>query len=107
MVVINDLVATAYSPDMAEDWTASGRIQTFAYQGFFHSNAGQETDSDYGDPQSVTYKLKLEFTNIYGEPETLWVDATNYNYVAMRREDIDLREMEALDAEIKASKEDS
>lgn len=104
MAVINDLVITAYSPDLSEDWTASGKLETFSHQGYFNVFAGQKSEGWSGNPKSVVYKLKLEFTNVYGEPETLWVDGTAYNYVAMRREDIDLREMEKLDAALKLKK---
>ena len=106
MAVIDDLVATAYSPDQSEVWSGDSateeKVEIYVDQGFFHANALSKTEGIMGNPKSVVYLLELKFTNVHGDPETLWVDVHNYNYIAMRREDIDLSEMEALDAEIKA-----
>ena len=71
--------------------------------GCFHSHVIKKSTSWVGDPvaRQYSYILELTFTNCNGDTDTLQVDVTAFGYVAMRREDIDLREMEALDAEIK------
>ena len=89
--------------DPSQDY--SDRISTSAEHGFFHSH-GFLKGGQY-QPDTTDYTLVLTFDNIHGEEETLYVNVQLLVYVAMRREDIDLREMEALDAEIKAGKKDS
>ena len=77
----------------------SDRISTFAEQGYFHSH-GTMKGGNY-QPDTTDYKLVLTFDDIHGEQQTLYVQVSLLVYIAMRREDIDLREMEALDAELK------
>lgn len=87
---IEDTDAADAAPDADIDPAGVSR-QVFTYAlggGTFHVRGNIKTK----------VKIKVSFTDCNGDAAHLFITCQNYVYRSMRREDIDLSEMEALDA---------
>lgn len=103
MAQVKNLTSVSLAPDGTPGYEGVEVESVAMGGGCFHSHCIKKDGRPGGGRGShVDYLLELKFVNCNGDTDTLFVDCTTKNYVAMRREDVDLREMEALDAEIKA-----
>lgn len=95
-VCIAQFANLSVAVDDIQDDDATGR-QVFVYElpgSMFHVRGNQR----------AKIKIKVDFTDCNGDAAHLFITCQNYVYRSMRREDIDLREMEALDKELKNKK---
>ena len=93
----SDLKIKAYKTDKTTEATD---IYCVARSGYFRAYIKDTTNY----PTEREYALELTFTNVNGDSESLWIETKLMTYRAMRREDIDLTEMEELDKALKAKK---
>ena len=95
-----NLEVKAYSKDKQTVLSgAGGDVIVWSRSGHFRAYAS--TANAFSAGTDIEFWLELKFTNVNGDNETLWVDSKALRYRAMRREEIDLSEMEELDQQIK------
>lgn len=115
MAMVNDFTIRAVAADGSVnnsdgDVYEGTNVESTALGGSrFHSHYILQEVNNGGFAPSIwngyrEYILELSFTDIYGDKIELSIQCMNFAYVSMRREDIDLREMEELDRVLKQKK---